>query len=163
GPAAAIQSELTAIPDFSNADDSAFASERKTIANMKKAILMVAGTAVQTYMMKLAKEQEILMRIADMIIDTFMSESMLLRAMKSATEGAAQADLHVAMARVYLQDSMDRMQVNGRQSVLAMSKGDQQRMLLMGLKRFTKSEGYNAVLARRAVSDALTSSNRYCF
>lgn len=163
GPATAIQAELTAIPDFSNADDSAFAAERKAIANMKKAILMVAGTAVQTYMMKLAKEQEILMRIADMIIDTFMSESILLRAMKSSAEGAAQAELHSAMARVYVQDSMDRMQVNGKHAILAMSQGDQQRMLLMGLKRFTKSEGYNAVLARRTVSDALTSSNRYCF
>lgn len=163
GPATAIQAELTAIPDFSNADDSVFAAERKAIANMKKAILMVAGTAVQTYMMKLAKEQEILMRIADMIIDTFMSESILLRAMKSSAEGAAQAELHSAMARVYVQDSMDRMQVNGKHAILAMSQGDQQRMLLMGLKRFTKSEAYNAVLARRTVSDALTSSNRYCF
>lgn len=163
GPATAIQAELTAIPDFSNADDSVFAAERKAIANMKKAILMVAGTAVQTYMMKLAKEQEILMRIADMIIDTFMSESILLRAMKSSAEGAAQAELHSAMARVYVQDSMDRMHVNGKHAILAMSQGDQQRMLLMGLKRFTKSEAYNAVLARRTVSDALTSSNRYCF
>jgi hypothetical protein len=130
---------------------------------MKKAILMVAGTAVQTYMMKLAKEQEILMRIADMIIDAFMSESILMRAMKSSAEGAAQAELHSAMARVYIQDSMDRMQVNGKHAIIAMSQGDQQRMLLMGLKRFTKAEAYNAVLARRAVSDALTSANRYCF
>jgi len=163
GPATAIQAELASIPDFSNSDDSAFAAERKTIANMKKAILMVAGTAVQTYMMKLAKEQEILMRIADMIIDAFMSESILMRAMKSSAEGAAQAELHSAMARVYIQDSMDRMQVNGKHAIIAMSQGDQQRMLLMGLKRFTKAEAYNAVLARRAVSDALTSANRYCF
>jgi alkylation response protein AidB-like acyl-CoA dehydrogenase len=163
GPATAIQAELASIPDFSNSDDSAFAAERKIIANMKKAILMVAGTAVQTYMMKLAKEQEILMRIADMIIDAFMSESILMRAMKSSAEGAAQAELHSAMARVYIQDSMDRMQVNGKHAIIAMSQGDQQRMLLMGLKRFTKAEAYNAVLARRAVSDALTSANRYCF
>ncbi|MCE2847281.1 MAG: acyl-CoA dehydrogenase family protein [Sphingobacteriales bacterium] len=163
GPATAIQAELASIPDFSNSDDSAFAAERKTIANMKKAILMVAGTAVQTYMMKLAKEQEILMRIADMIIDAFMSESILMRAMKSSAEGAAQAELHSAMARVYIQDSMDRMQVNGKHAIIAMSQGDQQRMLLMGLKRFTKAEAFNAVLARRAVSDALTSANRYCF
>jgi alkylation response protein AidB-like acyl-CoA dehydrogenase len=163
GPATAIQAELASIPDFSNSDDSAFAAERKIIANMKKAILMVAGTAVQTYMMKLAKEQEILMRIADMIIDAFMSESILMRAMKSSAEGAAQAELHSAMARVYIQDSMDRMQVNGKHAIIAMSQGDQQRMLLMGLKRFTKAEAYNAILARRAVSDALTSANRYCF
>jgi alkylation response protein AidB-like acyl-CoA dehydrogenase len=163
GAASAIQAELTAIPDFSQQNDTPFYAERKAISTMKKAILMVAGTAVQTYMMKLSKEQEILMRVADMIIDTYMAESVLLRAMKSSTEAHPQSALHSDMARVYLQDAMDRIQVNGKQAILGMCQGDQQRMLLMGLKRFTKCEPFDSIAARRRISDALTSAGKFCF
>ncbi len=77
-----VSKELMSIPDFSNDDESFFAKENKYIANFKKAILMVAGAAVQKLMMKLDKEQEVLMNIADMAIHTYMAESALLRVMK---------------------------------------------------------------------------------
>ena len=82
GPAMAVQKELMSIPDFGSDDETAFAKERKYIANFKKAILMVAGAAVQKLMMQLDKEQEVLMNIADMAIEVFHAESALLRVMK---------------------------------------------------------------------------------
>ena len=92
-PAMEVQKELMGIPEMGEPDTDAFSAEVKAIANMKKAILMVAGAAVQKLMMQLKDEQEILMAVADMIIDTFMAESALLRTMKHAeSEGAAERE-----------------------------------------------------------------------
>ncbi len=82
--AMSVQKELMSIPDFGGEEEGAFTKEVKTIANFKKAILMVAGGAVQKLMMKIENEQEILMNIADMAMDTFNAESALLRVMKLA-------------------------------------------------------------------------------
>ncbi|MEI9955728.1 MAG: hypothetical protein WDM90_05320 [Ferruginibacter sp.] len=86
GPAMAVSKELMSIPEFGNDDETPFAKERKSIVNMKKSILMVAGAAVQKLMMKISDEQEILMNIADMAIETFEAESTLLRVMKLANK-----------------------------------------------------------------------------
>lgn len=163
-PAMNVQKELMSIPAFGDGDTAPFAEENKALANMKKAILMVAGTAVQKYMMTLAKEQEIILRIADMAIDTYLAESVLLRVQKlSATRSDREISLQSDMARVFLYDAIDRVHTNGRNAVNAMSEGDEHRMLLMGLKRFTKMAPVNTIEARRRVAKKLIEENRYCF
>jgi len=164
GPAMAIQKELTAIPDFGAQDTSLFAEENETIAKMKKAILMVAGTAVQKYMMTLAKEQEIIMNIADMAIDTYMSESVLLRIQKLVNlKGEAACALQLDILRVYLSDALDRVSINGKTAINSMLQGDEQRMLLLGLKRFTKAAPVNTKEARRRIAQVLCEQGKYCF
>ncbi|MFN8154125.1 MAG: acyl-CoA dehydrogenase family protein [Bacteroidia bacterium] len=164
GPAMAVQKELMSIPDFGNSEQKLFDEENKAIANMKKAILMTAGAAVQKYMMTLAKEQEILMRIADMAIDTYMSESILLRVQKLVSiKGEEACALEIDMVRVYLSDALDRLNVNGRNAINAMAEGDEQRMMLMGLKRFSKMAPVNTIECRRRIAKKLIEENKYCF
>ena len=106
GPATAVQKELMSIPDFGSGDEGAFAKELKLIASMKKAILMVAGAAVQKLMAKIESEQEILMHIADMAINVFHAESALLRAIKITNNvGEPAAALYVDIAKTYLYDT----------------------------------------------------------
>ncbi|HNJ29332.1 MAG TPA: acyl-CoA dehydrogenase family protein, partial [Ferruginibacter sp.] len=162
GPAMAVQKELMSIPDFGNEDESAFSKERKAIANMKKAILMVAGAAVQKLMMKIQDEQEILMNIADMAIETFEAESTLLRVMKLVEkEGEAAVQVKTDMMRCYLNDAVDRVNKSGKEAINAFASGDEQRMMLLGLKRFTKTEPFNSKDARRRIADTLIAENRY--
>ena len=164
GPATAVQKELMSIPDFGSGDDGAFAKELKLIANMKKAILMVAGAAVQKLMMKIESEQEILMNIADMAINVFHAESALLRAIKiTDQQGEPAATLYLDMARTYLYDTADRVNKSGRDAINAFAGGDEQRMMLLGVKRFTKGEPFNSKDARRRIADKLISDNRYSF
>ncbi len=164
GPAAAIQAELMAIPDFGAEDNSLFAAEKKAVQNMKKAILMTAGTAVQKYMMSLAKEQEIIMNIADMIMEAFVSESFILRTEKIiGIKGEEAGAVYLDMMRVYLNDSVERASFAGKQAIASMAEGDEQRMLLMGLKRFTKIAPFNTKEARRRVAKSLIEADKYCF
>jgi hypothetical protein len=156
GPAIAVQKELMSIPDFGEGDDSPFANELKSIANMKKCILMVAGAAVQKLMATLSKEQEIIMNIADMAIETFVAESMLLRVMKLVEKtGEENNKVQIAMMHVYLNDAVDTVAKNGKEAINAFAGGDEQRMMLLGLKRFTKTAPFNAKDARRLVAGKL--------
>lgn len=162
GPAMAVQKELMSIPDFGSGEDAPFAKEIKLIASMKKAILMVAGAAVQKLMMKIESEQEVLMNIADMAINTFHAESALLRAVKIATEkGEAAASLYLDIARTYLYDTADRVNKSGKDAINAFADGDEQRMMLLGLKRFTKTDPFNSKDARRRIADKLIADNKY--
>ncbi len=162
GPAMAVQKELMSIPDFGSGDEGAFAKEIRLIANMKKAILMVAGAAVQKLMMKIESEQEILMNIADMAINTFHAESALLRAMKiTASQGEDAAALYLDIARTYLYDTADRINKSGKDAINAFAEGDEQRMMLLGLKRFTKADAFNSKDARRRIADKLIADNKY--
>lgn len=163
-PAMAVQKELMSIPDFSNDDDSLFANEKKYIANFKKAILMVAGAAVQKLMMQLDKEQEILMNIADMAIDVYHAESALLRAAKLLEkQGEADSSIQVDMMRTFMYDAADRINSNGKRALNAFADGDELRMMHIGLKRFTKVDPYNTKEARRRIADKLRAENKYCF
>jgi alkylation response protein AidB-like acyl-CoA dehydrogenase len=156
GPATAVQKELMSIPDFGEGDDSPFATELKSIANMKKSILMVAGAAVQKLMTTLSKEQEIIMNIADMAIQTFVAESMLLRVMKLVEKtGEENSQVQLAMLHVYLNDAVDMVAKNGKEAINSFAGGDEQRMMLLGLKRFTKTAPFNAKDARRLVAAKL--------
>jgi len=162
GPAMAVSKELMSIPEFGNDDDTPFAKERKTIVNMKKSILMVAGAAVQKLMMTLQDEQEILMNIADMAIETFEAESTLLRIMKMADkQGEAASQLQIDMMRCYLNDAVDKVNKAGKEAINAFAGGDEQRMMLLGLKRFTKTEPFNSKDARRRIANKLIAENKY--
>lgn len=163
GPAMAVQKELLSIPDFSSGDDGVpLAAERKVIANFKKAILMTAGAAVQKLMMTLDKEQEILMNIADMAIATFTAESALLRVLKlQSLKGEAAVAYETDVLRVYLADAADALNKWGKDAVNAFADGDEQRMMLLGIKRFTKTTAFNTKDARRRIAARLLEDQRY--
>jgi alkylation response protein AidB-like acyl-CoA dehydrogenase len=162
GAAMGVQKELMSIPDLST-DDTPFAAEQKAIANFKKAILMCAGAAAQKLMMKLDSEQEVLMNIADMIIDTFQAESILLRTMKMQQSNNANAALAFDATKTFIYDAADRINHAGKAAINAFAEGDDQRMTLMGLKRFTKVEAFNTKDARRRIAAKLLESERYFF
>lgn len=164
GPAMAVSKELMSIPEFGNDDETPFAKERKAVVNMKKCILMVAGAAVQKLMMTLDKEQEILMNIADMAIETFEVESTLLRVIKMVDKtGEANCLQELDMMRVYLFDAMDRVNKFAKDAINSFASGDEQRMMLLGLKRFTKIEPFNVKDARRRVADKMIGEGKYCW
>lgn len=160
GPAMKVSKELMSIPDFGAEQEGAFAAEQNAVINMKKAILMTAGAAAQKLMMNLQNEQEILMNIADMAILTYHAESALLRVMKLAERGddySLQAD----MMRCYLNDAVDSVNKFGKEAINAFAEGDEQRMMLLGIKRFTKFAPFNAKDARRRIADKMISENKY--
>ena len=129
---------------------------------MKKAILMVAGAAVQKLMMTISDEQEILMNIADMAIETFVTESTLLRVIKIADkQGEAAASIQIDIVRCCLNDAIDKVNKAGKEAINAFADGDEQRMMLLGLKRFTKSAPFNSKDARRRIADKLIAENKY--
>lgn len=163
-PAMNVQKELMGIPEFGNGEDVLFGAEKKAISNMKKALLVVAGAAVQKFMMTLAKEQEILMNIADMAMEVFISESIMLRVEKLVgIQGESSCAAKLDMMRVYISDSMDRLAFEGRTAINSFAEGDEQRMMLMGIKRFTKYGPINTKEARRRIAKELIDANKYCF
>lgn len=164
GPAMSVSKELMSIPDFGTEDETPFAAERKLITNLKKAILLASGAAVQKLMMKIENEQEILMNLADMAIETFNAESVLLRVMKMVeTKGAAASALHLDIMRTYIYDAADKVNKAGKDAVNSFADGDELRMILMGLKRFTKAEPFNVKDARRRIADKMIAEKKYCF
>lgn len=164
GPATAVSQELLQIPEFGPEDDSFMAAEKAAVARFKKAVLLVAGAAVQKLMMQLAKEQEVLMAVADMMIDLYVVESLQLRVEKLAVQRGVEAvSVQMDMLRVFLYDAADRMHKSGKDAINSFAEGDEQRMLLMGIKRFTKVAPFNAKDARRRIADRLLAENRYCF
>jgi hypothetical protein len=158
GAAMKVSQELMSIPDFGEGDDAPFAEEKKIIQNFKKTVLLTSGAAAQKLMMKLEREQEVLMNIADMAIETFVCESLLLRVMKLSENGNS---LYMDILKSYLYDASDRIGKWGKDAVNAFAEGDEQRMLLMGLKRFTKTQPYNVKEARRRIADKLIEQNAY--
>ncbi len=164
GPAMKVSKELMSIPDFGSEEEGAFAVEIKTILQMKKAILMVAGAAVQKLMMGLSEEQEILMNIADMAIVTFNAESALLRVIKMTDkQGADAVTVQSYMMHVYLNDAVDIVNKAGKEAINAFAEGDEQRMMLLGLKRFTKTQPFNSKEARRRIAAKLKAEGKYCW
>jgi alkylation response protein AidB-like acyl-CoA dehydrogenase len=163
-PAFAIQKELMSIPDFGEPDTTLFAPEQKLIDNLKKAILLVSGAAAQKLMMQLEQEQEILMHLADMAIAVFHAESALLRVRKhTERDGEEKTRLQLDIVRTYLYDSADTVNKHGKDALNAFGSGDELRMMLLGLKRFTKAESFNSKEARRRIAAKLIDSGVYCF
>jgi alkylation response protein AidB-like acyl-CoA dehydrogenase len=164
-PAMAVQKELMSIPDFGSDDDTAlFAKEKKALRNLKKAGLMVSGAAVQKFMMKLSEEQEILMNLADMLVEVYVAESVLLRVEKLISLRGEQAcEVEKEMALIYLHHAIEKAAAAGKSAITSFAEGDEQRLMLMGLKRFTKVEPYNLKNARRKVAKVLIEKGEYAF
>ena len=164
GTAMAVQEELMSIADFGAEDDEPFDRERKLVDNITDANLMTSGAAVQKLMMKIENEQEVLMNIADMAIETFNAESVLLRVMKMVDQkGETACQLYGDIMRTYLYDAADKVNKSGKDAINAFADGDEQRMILMGLKRFTKAEPFNSKDARRRIADKMIAEGKYCF
>ena len=164
-PAMKIQEELMEIPDFGDDDEGAlFHAEKKAIVNAKKAILLAAGAAAQKFMMELEKQQEILMNLADMLIDVFTAESAILRTEKMVgLQSESEAELQILMSKTYLSDALERVHMSGKHAVCGFAEGDELRMMLIGIKRFTKYEPLNTIAARQAIADKMIEANKYPF
>ncbi|KAB1065069.1 acyl-CoA dehydrogenase family protein [Salibacter halophilus] len=164
GPAKKVGEELMSIPDFDHDDSGLFGSEKRYIKNFKKAVLMVAGSAAQKFMMELAKEQEILLNIADMLIEAYVAESVLLRVEKLAgMKGEEETKLQQNMVRAYIYDAAEKIGKCGREALMSYAEGDELRMQMMGIKRFTKIEPFNIKQTRREIAEAIIKENKYIF
>jgi alkylation response protein AidB-like acyl-CoA dehydrogenase len=165
GPAQKVAAELVSVPDFGATDeDELFTKEKKYIANFKKAILMVAGAAVQKLMTQLGKEQEVLMCLADMLIELYVSESLQLRVEKLVSlRGQDACKEHLDMVRVYINDAAERIAKSGKEALNSFTDGDERKMMMMGLRRYTKTQDINTTQARRNIAAKLISENKYCF
>ncbi len=164
GPATAVANELMSIPDFGEEEDSLFAAEKKTLANLKKATLMVAGAAVQKLMMSLSKEQEILMNIADMASYVYVAESAMLRTEKLvATQGEEACKVQLDLMRVYFMEAVEGVAKAGKEALWAFGEGDELAMMMVGLRRFTKMTPFNVKDARQRVAQHLIEQNKYPF
>jgi len=162
-PALQVQKELTSIPELgSNGDTSLFATEKKILRNLKKAGLMVAGAAVQKLMHQLKEEQEILMHLAEILIEIYIAESAILRAEKSILlKGQKAGDPQITVSKIYLYRAVDIITKSAKETIYAFTDGDEQRMMLLGLKRFTKIDPYNLKEARRKIADIMLENNDY--
>ncbi|MCR4032481.1 MULTISPECIES: acyl-CoA dehydrogenase family protein [Flavobacterium] len=166
GPAMKVQEELMGIPSFDTPDFSELFSEEKVIvANLKKVFLMVAGSAVQKYGPDLDSHQQLLMAAADILIEIYMAESTILRTEKLAkSQGEDKVQEQIAMAKLYLYKAVDIVNLRGKEGIASFSEGDEQRMMLMGLKRFTKYTNLpNVVALREKIAEKLVAENTYCF
>lgn len=166
GPAQAVAKELTGIPSFDTPDYSQpLAEEKDMIGKLKKALLMVAGSAAQKFGDEFESHQQILLACADMLIEIYMAESAVLRAEKLAKkQGETQAADFINMAKLYLYHAVDLVDSKGKEAVVSFTEGDEQKVMLMGLKRYTKYQNQpNVVALRTAIADKLISENSYCF
>ena len=164
GPATKVAGELMSIPEMGDDDNVLFAAEKKYLANFKKAALLVAGAAVQKLMATLSKEQEILMNIADILIGIYTAESALLRAEKLVSvRGEAACATQIDMVRVYFNETGDNIAKFGKDAITSFAEGDELRMMLLGIKRFTKTDVLNAKDARQRIAKVVVDANKYPF
>ncbi len=166
GPATAVGEELMGIPDFNVPDFTELFSEEKVVlANLKKAFLMVAGSAVQKFGPDMDSQQPLLMAAADILIRIYLAESTVLRTEKMALKlGADKVGSQIAMAQLYLYKAVDIVASRGKEAIVSFTEGDEQRMMLMGLRRYTKYTNMPNVMAlREQIASELASANAYCF
>jgi alkylation response protein AidB-like acyl-CoA dehydrogenase len=166
GPAMAVAEELMGIPSFDTPDyTELFAEEKEMIAKLKKSFLMVSGAAVQKFGPELDKHQQLLMAAADMLIEIYMAESTILRTEKLVKKvGEANAQEQIAMAQLYLYHAVDTISQKGKEGIVSFAEGDEQRMMLMGLRRYTKYVNMpNVVTLRDKIAAKLIAENKYCF
>jgi alkylation response protein AidB-like acyl-CoA dehydrogenase len=166
GPAMAVAEELMGIPSFDIQDYSElFAEEKEMIVKLKKVFLMVAGAAVQKYGAELESHQQLLMAASDILIEIYMAESTILRTEKLAKkQGEDKVQEQIAMAKLYLYHAVDIVNQKGKEGIVSFAEGDEQRMMLMGLKRFTKYTNMpNVIGLREKIAAKIISENKYCF
>ncbi|MDN3666571.1 acyl-CoA dehydrogenase family protein [Algibacter miyuki] len=166
GPAQKVQEELMGIPSFDTPDFSELFSEEKVMINkLKKTFLMVAGGAVQKFGPDLDKHQQLLIAAADILIEIYMAESAILRTEKNAKRfGEDSQSVQIAMSKLYLYHAVDIIEEKGKESIISFAEGDEQRMMLMGLKRFTKYQNYPDIVdLRNEIAEKVKAENKYCF
>ncbi|MCV6630375.1 MAG: acyl-CoA dehydrogenase family protein [Flavobacteriaceae bacterium] len=165
-PAMAVKDELMGIPSFDTPDFSElFAQEKAIVKNLKKVFLMIAGAGVQKYGPQLEEHQQLLMAVSDILIEIYMVESAILRTEKNVKRfGEDKQKYQIAMSQLYLFDAVEHIITKGKEAIISSSEGDEQRMMLMGLKRFTKYyEMPNVVALRTMVAEKISEENKYCF
>ena len=166
GPAMAVGEELMGIPSFETPDFSElFSEEKDLIVRLKKTFLMVAGKAVQTFGTELEQHQQLLLAAADILIEIYMAESALLRTEKNVRRFGQEAQAaQIAMSRLYLYEATDIVVRKGKEAIVSFTSGDEQRMMLMGLKRFTKYYNQpNVAELRERIADAVAAADGYTF
>ena len=164
GPAMKVAGELMSIPEIKEPSNSPLGDEQNMLDGFKKTILMVAGSAVQKLMQTLAKEQEILMNIADVAIWTYLAESVYLRVQKKIdSQGEAACEHDIAIAKTYFYDTADKIAKAAKDAIQSFAEGDEARMMLMGLKRFTKTQAFNPKAARQTIAQKLIADGKYDF
>jgi hypothetical protein len=164
GPAMKVAGDLMSIPEIIEPSDAPLGNEEHMVDGFKKAILMVAGSAVQKLMQSLAKEQEVLMNIADMAIWTYLAESVYLRVQKKINSQGEEACAHdIAIAKTYFYDTADKIAKAAKDAINSYAEGDEARMMLMGLKRFTKTQTFNPKEARQIIAQKLIKDGKYNF
>ena len=161
--ARALQDQLLGPPSAASIDDAPLAAERSAVEAFKKTTLMVLGLAMQTYRDKLGDEQEVLMHLADMLIDVFSADSAVLRAQAALGRRVTQAELHGDAARVFVNDAALRIDASARQALAAMADGDTLRMMLAALRRLMKVAPINTVALRRRLADETVARGGYLF
>ena len=159
-----VAKELLTLPSFENTSKGLFTEEKKVLNNLKKAVLLVAGSVSEKLGNKIATEQEVMMNIADMIIEIYVLESALLKTeklvMKNGEKNTAE---QIAMCINFQHQSAEKINKNGKEALYAISEGDEQKILLLGLKRFTKINASNLKENRRLIAKKLIETNKYCF
>jgi len=166
GPATAVANELTGIPSFEQPDYSVlFAEEKQIIINLKKLFLMVSGAALQKYGEKIEEHQQLMLAASDILIQIYMAESAILRAEKLAkNKGEDKVKEQIAMAKLNLFQAIDVIETRGKHSIISFTEGDEQRMMLMGLRRYIKYVNMpNIIELRNIIADKVTEENKYCF
>jgi len=166
GPASKVQEELMGIPSFDTPDYSElFSEEKEMIKKLKKTFLMVAGGAVQKFGPQLEEHQQLLIAAADILIEIYMAESAILRTEKNVKRTSeAEQSAQIAMAKLYLYHAVDIVEEKGKESIISFAEGDEQRMMLMGLKRFTKYANYPDIVDLRIeIAEKVKAENKYCF
>jgi len=166
GPAMAVADELTGIPSFDTPDYSETLSEEKAmLAKMKKVFLMVAGSAVQKYGQQLEEHQQLLLAASDILIEIYMAESAILRTEKNAKRyGVESQEIQIAMSQLYLYNAVDIVSDKAKEAIVSFAEGDEQRMMLMGLKRYTKYTNHpNVVALRTTIANDLEANGKYRF
>jgi alkylation response protein AidB-like acyl-CoA dehydrogenase len=166
GPATKVQEELMGIPSFDTPDYSElFSEEKEMIAKLKKVFLMVAGAAIQKFGPELDGHQQLLIAASDILIEIYMAESTILRTEKNAKRFGEEAQsVQISMAKLYLYNAVSIVEKNGKESIISFAEGDEQRMMLMGLKRFVKYTNYPDIVdLRKAIAEKVKAENKYCF
>lgn len=166
GPAMKVQEELMGIPSFDTPDYSApLAQEKAIIKNLKKVFLMVAGAGIQKFGPKIEEHQQLMMHAADILIEIYMAESAILRTEKNIARFGEEAQKHqIEMSQLYLYNAVDIITKSAKSGIISFAEGDEQRMMLMGLKRFTKYTNYpNVAALRNSIAEKVNKENAYCF
>jgi alkylation response protein AidB-like acyl-CoA dehydrogenase len=165
-PAMEVGNSLMGIPSFDTPDYSVlFTEEKEMIAKLKKTFLMVAGKAVQTFGMELEKHQQLILAAAEILMEIYMAESAILKTEKLVSmKSEAECKGQIAMAKLNLFNAVELSSKKGKEAIVSFSVGDEQRMMLMGLKRFTKYTNLpNVIELRNTIADAVITENKYCF